>query len=131
MRDHHMICKAFTRAVAIGALIASSAAGAWSSDGDKINLTLQEHTYCRTWESDGIAVMWGRQFSTKPPFEEEGRYEVSEPRKKVRAAFLHDVKDYRIESTEDARMAVIEQYGKQMKIRCFGFITSQPSSKAP
>jgi hypothetical protein len=126
-----MLRRFFTHALALSAVFASSGAWAWYSEGDKIIMTVQERQYCRTWEADGIAAMWGRQEGTEPPFEEDGKYEVADGRKSVRAVFLRQVQDYPIESTKEARMAVIEKYGKQMEMRCFGMITSKPSSKAP
>lgn len=126
-----MLRRFFTHALALSAVFASSGAWAWYSEGDKIIMTVQERQYCRTWEADGIAAMWGRQENTEPPFEEDGKYEVPDGRKSVRAVFLRQVQDYPIESTKEARMAVIAKYGKQMEMRCFGAITSKPSSKAP
>ena len=123
-----MLRRFFTHALALSAVFASSGAWAWYSEGDKIIMTVQERQYCRTWEADGIAAMWGRQENTEPPWQGSG---TSDMEKSMRVVFMRQVQDYPIESTKEARMAVIEKYGKQMEMRCFGMITSKPSSKAP
>lgn len=123
-----MLRRFFTHALALSAVFASSGAWAWYSEGDKIIMTVQERQYCRTWEADGIAAMWGRQENTEPPWQGSGTTDME---KSIRTVFMRQVQDYPIESTKEARMAVIEKYGKQMEMRCFGMITSKPSSKAP
>lgn len=123
-----MLRRLFTHALALSAVFASSGAWAWHSEGDKIIMTLQERQYCRTWEADGIAAMMARQENTEPPWQGSG---TSDMEKSIRVVFMRQVQDYPIESTKEARMAVIEKYGKQMEMRCFGMITSKPSSKAP
>lgn len=123
-----MLRRFFTHALALSAVFASSGAWAWHSEGDKIIMTVQERQYCRTWEAEGIAAMWGRQENTEPPWQGSG---TSDMEKSMRVVFMRQVQDYPIESTKEARMAVIEKYGKQMEMRCFGMITSKPSSKAP
>ncbi|MBO0494447.1 hypothetical protein [Pseudomonas sp. Marseille-Q1929] len=123
-----MLRRLFTPALALSAVFASPGAWAWHSEGDKIIMTVQERQYCRTWEADGIAAMWGRQENTEPPWQGSGTTDME---KSIRVVFMRQVQDYPIESTKEARMAVIEKYGKQMEMRCFGMITSKPSSKAP
>jgi len=111
-------------------MIACSGAFAWSSVGDKIKLTPAELTFCRTWESDAAAVMYARQFgSSTPTYPNDTAVDPTDFDKRKRQYFIREALNYQIAETEKEKMSAAEAFSVQMRNRCFGVVTSTPSTK--
>ena len=109
-----------------------SGAWAWSGVGDKVQFTQAEWNFCRVWESDAAAVMlWRQHGNDSPAYVDDITGEPSDFDKRRREYFVREAMNYQVAATPEEQMSIAEMFSAQMRNRCFGVVTSTPSSKEP
>lgn len=110
------------------ALITCSHAWCWSMKGETVRFNSKEWDYCKAGAMDAASIMYSRQMGTPLEYLYDA---YSDTHKKMRGQFIQMAKSYPVESSEERKMAVVDQFNKDMQRGCLLYLKAvQPESVA-